>query len=122
MANKRIGGIIFLKVGGEGFQAKGSFTYNIGVPKKEMVAGSDSIHGFTEKPQVPFIEGQITDNDELDLQALRQARDITVTLELSNGKVIVVEESVESSDGNGTTEEGELEVRFEGIRGREVAA
>ena len=121
MANSRIGGLIQFKVDGELFQAKGSFTYNIGVSKKEMVVGSDAVHGFKELPTVPFIEGSLTDTDELDYQALQELRDVTVTLELANGKVIVVEEAVYAADGDGTTEEGELQVRFEGKRGREVA-
>ncbi len=122
MANRRVGGIITFNINGTAFLAKGSFTYNIGVPKKEAVIGADGIHGFKEMPIVPFIEGQITDTDELDLQALRETRDATCTLQLANGKVIVVEECHEASDGDGTSEEGELQIRMEGIRGREVSA
>jgi len=55
MANRRVGGIIFLKVDGEGFQSKGNFTYNIGVPKKEAVVGADGVHGFKETPQSLFL-------------------------------------------------------------------
>jgi len=120
MANKRVGGIVFFKIDGTQFSAKGSWTYNLGIPKKEMIAGADSIHGFKEMPQVPFIEGTITDNDELDLAALLKSRDITATLELANGKTIVIEQGVFAAEGSGSTEEGEIEVRIEGIRGSEV--
>jgi len=122
MANRRVGGLISFQISGEAFQAKGSFSYNIGVPKKEAVIGSDGVHGFKEMPQVAYIEGAITDTDELDLQALRETRDATCTLQLANGKVIVVEECHEASDGEGTTEEGELQIRMEGVRGREISA
>lgn len=121
MGNRRIGGIIFIKVNGEQQQAKGSFTYNIGVPKKEMVVGSDSVHGFKESPVAPFIEGALTDYDQLDLEALQKTRDATITLELANNKVIVLEEAIYSGDGDVTTEEGEIKCRFEGMRGREIA-
>jgi hypothetical protein len=121
MANKRIGGLISFKVDGEIFNAKGSFTYNLGKPKKEMVVGSDSVHGYKELPQVAMIEGAITDTQDLDMEAFRDLRDVTVTLELANGKVIVIEEAVEASDGAVTTEEGEAEFKFEGTRGREVS-
>lgn len=122
MANKRIGGIIFFKVDGAQFSAKGEFSYNLGVPKKTMVAGSDSIHGFKEEPQVPYIEGAVTDNDELDLAALQSVRDATVTLQLANGKVVVLEFAVYASDGVVTTSEGQIEARFEGLRASEIAA
>lgn len=122
MANRRVGGTITFSISGTAFSAKGNFTYNIGVDKKEAVVGADGVHGFKQMPQVAFIEGQITDNDELDLQALRETRDATCTLALANGKIIVIEECFEASDGDGSTEEGELQIRMEGVRGREVTA
>lgn len=120
MANRRIGGIIYLTLNGEQLQAKGEFTYNIGIPKKEMVLGADGVHGFKEMPQVPFIEGAITDNNLLDLAVLQSTRDATITLQLANGKTIAIEEAVYASEGSAKTEEGEIEVRFEGVRGREL--
>lgn len=121
MANRRVGGIVFLKTDGQLLQAKGEFTYNLGVPKRESVLGpSGGPHGFKEEPQVPMIEGSITDSDELDLEALLKFRDGTVTLELANGKIIVLREAFFAGDGNASTSEGEIEVRFEAIRGEEV--
>jgi hypothetical protein len=112
---------MFLKVDGELFQAKGEFTYNLGAPKREAVVGQDAVHGFSEVPQVPYCEGSITDNDELDLEKLVETRDATVTIELANGKIFVLREAFYAADGNVTTTEGEIEVRFEGIKGEEVA-
>jgi len=120
MANKRVGGIIFFNVEGTLYQAKGNFTYNLGQPKREAIIGADGVHGFKELPQAAVIEGMITDSDELDLQTLVNLRDVTATLQLANGKVVVVEEAFYAADGNATTEEGEIEIRFEGVRGREV--
>ncbi len=123
MANSRVGGLIQFKIDGELFLAKGNFTYNIGVPKKEMIVGADSVHGFKETPQVAFIEGAITDTDEVDLEnQILRVRDATITLELANGKLITIEEAVYAGDGNVTSEEGEIAVRFEGKRGRENSA
>ena len=123
MANSRIGGIIQFKIDGELFLAKGNFTYNLGVPKKEMIVGADGVHGFKETPQVSFIEGAITDTDEVDLEnQILKVRDATITLELANGKLVTVEEAVYAGEGNVTSEEGEISVRFEGKRGREHSA
>lgn len=120
VANRRVGGIIFVKIDGEQFSAKGSFTYNIGVPKREPVVGSDGVHGFKELPQPSKIEGMITDSSELDFEALLRTRDATCTLELANGKVIVIQEAFYSGDGDGTTEEGELQFAMTGLRGKEI--
>ncbi len=120
MANRRVGGILFFKLDGELFQAKGNFTYDIGAPKRDAVVGADGVHGFKEMPKVPFIEGALTDNDALDLERLLLFRDGTATLELANGKVIVIREAYYAGEGNVSTEEGEIPLRIEGIRGEEV--
>jgi len=122
MANRRVGGILFLKVDGEQFQAKGAFTYNLGAPKRTAVVGVDAVHGFSEVPQVPMIEGAVTDSDELNLSSLINVRDATVTIELANGKIIALREAFFAGEGEVSSEEGEISVRFEGISAEEVAA
>lgn len=77
---ERVGGIIEVKANGELYSVKGSWTYNLGKPKREMVIGSDSVHGYKEMPQEPYIEGAITDNSQLDLETLLTIKDATVTL------------------------------------------
>lgn len=122
MADRRIGGRISVQINGETYLAKGGWTYNLGLDKRETILGADRPHGYKAMPQVPFIEGTITDQPGLDLTALRSTVDATVTLTLANGKVIALFEAWEASDGNGTTEEGELDVRFEGMSAREITA
>lgn len=122
MANRRVGGIIFFNINGEQFQAKGEFTHNINPTKRESVVGADGVHGFKEEPKAPYIEGAITDSDELDTEAFMAIRDATVVLELANGKVVQLQEAFYAADGDVTSSEGEIQVRFEGIRGREIRA
>lgn len=117
---QRIGGILELKVDGNQYLAKGSFTYNLGENKKEMIVGSDGVHGYKEMPQKPFIEGTITDTADISMSDLRKLVNVTAILRLANGKAISVEGAVEASDGDVTTEEGEAQVRFEGMRGTEI--
>jgi hypothetical protein len=116
----RVGGIIEFKANGELYSAKGSWTYNLGRPKREAVVGSDSVHGYKEMPQAPKIEGAITDRSDLDLSALLTLKDATVTLSLANGKIIVLRDAFFDGDGNATTEEGEIEVSFSGLSAEEV--
>lgn len=121
MAGKnRIGGLIALKVNGDIYFAKGNFTYNLGKPKKEGVVGSDVVHGYKETPQMPFVEGEITDRQELSLEDLVTLDDATVTLELANGKVITLSEAWYAGEGTGNTEEGNIACRFEGMSAEEV--
>ncbi len=121
MAGKnRIGGIISLKIDGDMYFAKGDFTYNLGKPKKEGVVGSDGVHGYKEVPQIPFIEGEVTDRQEMSLEALVAISESTITLELANGKVIVLREAWYASEGTGNTGEGNVGARFEGKSAEEV--
>ncbi|SFW54206.1 Phage tail tube protein [Pseudomonas sp. NFACC09-4] len=121
MAGKnRIGGTIALKVNGDIYFAKGNFTYNIGKPKREGVVGADVVHGYKETPQIPFVEGEITDRNELSLEDLVTLDDATITLELANGKVITLSEAWYAGEGTGNTEEGNIACRFEGMSAEEV--
>lgn len=121
MATKRIGGIITLKVDGAQKQAKGSFTYNIGTPKREPVIGSDGVHGYKETPQVAYIEGEITDDVTSDLKALTNTTGATITLDLPNGKSVILRDAWYAAEGNVQTEEGNVQVRFESTQpGEEI--
>jgi len=114
------GGIIFLKLDGGIQQAKGEFTYNLGRPKRDAIVGSDGIHGYVEVPQVPFVEGEITDHPDLDLNEYTTRENMTLTLELANGKVIVMRNAWYAGEGTGNTAEGNIGVRFEAISGEEI--
>ncbi len=113
--------MIQFQVAGVLHDAKGSFSYNLGHPMRSAIEGAGGIHGYAEKPQVAFIEGEITDRGNLDLKALVNVTDATVTLELGVGKVIVLRDAWFASEGSGETEEGAIKVRFESSsQGEEV--
>ena len=115
----RIAGTLFVKINGVQHNAIGDFTYNLGLPKREMVIGADRIHGYKEMPQVAFIEGEIRDATALDIAALFSLLDATVTLELANDKTVVVREATQVAEGNVGTENANISIRFEGISGEE---
>lgn len=120
--SQRRAGVVYFKVDGNIYDAKGNFTYNLGKPKREAIVGADVIHGYMEKIKVPFIEGEITDRSNLDLGVFQSLTDVTVTLELANGKTIVLRNAWFAGDGDVKTEEANIAVRFEGLTGEEVAA
>lgn len=110
---QRVGGIIRVKVDGVELRAKGDFTWNTGAPKRDAVIGAGSVHGYKEAPQVAFIEGVVTDGQDLDVDALTQGTDLTVLLELANGKSVVLRQAWFAGDAEGNTGEGEIKVRWE---------
>jgi hypothetical protein len=117
---QRRGGLIFLKVDGRRYQAKGSFTCNLGVPKREAIVGTDGVHGYKEIPQPCYIEGEITDHQDLRLVDLATVQNATVTLELATGKSVVLRNAWFAGGGDLQTEEGNIGVRFEGMSAEEV--
>lgn len=121
MAGKqRRAGKISVQANGEVYDAKGSFSYNLGRDKREAIVGSDKVHGYKEMPQVPFIEGEITDSKDLDLNTLVTLEDATITLNLSVGKTIMLSEAWYADEGTASTEEGAIPFRFEGISCEEI--
>jgi len=117
---ERVGGVVFVKVDGQQLRAKGAFTYDLGAPQRKAVVGSDGVHGFSETPKAPYLEGEITDSGTLDMSAIHNIRNATVTLDLANGKTIVFREAFYSGDGTVQTEEGNAKVRFDAVSAQEV--
>lgn len=121
MADQRRAGIITVKVDGEIQDAKGAFTCGYGRPKRTAIVGSDRVHGFTEAPQVPYIEGAITDRGSLDVAALFAGTGKTVTVDFANGKTAVLRDAWFAGDGTVNTEQAEIPVRWEGIDLEEIS-
>lgn len=114
MSGQRRGGLISLQLNGVIHDAKGNFTVGLARTKREGIVGADGMHGYKESPVVQFIEGAVTDRGTLDVDALVNFKDGTVTLESASGKVYVARNAYYAGDGTLTTEEGEIPVRFEG--------
>lgn len=118
---KRVGGQIFVKADGVSFNAAGQFTYNINDVQQEAVIGHDGFHGIKAVPQELFIEGEFTDEFDLDLKNdLYSITDATITLELYSGKVISLEQAAFTGTGHVQTEAGNIAVKFTGAVGREL--
>lgn len=120
MADQRMAGLITVAVDGETQAAAGEFSYNLGIPLKETLAGADGIHGYKETPQEAFIEGDLRDRSGLDLAALFRTTDATVSLELANGKMVVLRHAWFSGEGTATTGDAIVPVRFSGLSAEEV--
>ncbi len=120
MAAEHVAGAISFQLNGEIRRLKGNWTYNLGRVKRDAIVGADSVHGYKETPQIPMMEGAITDGRSLVLEDLLDFTDGTCTLHLRNGKVIELRDAWFAGEGTVDTEESEIAVRFEGLSGEEV--
>lgn len=118
--SRRLGGTIEFKMDGEQYLVKGEFTYNLGIPKRETIIGKDGTHGYKEVQQESMCEGSISDHADLDLEKFFKAEAFTSTLKLSNGKTIVFREAWNASEGNVSTEEGEVEIKIVSMGAEEI--
>ncbi len=120
MANALAGAIV-LSSNGKRFRLKGTFTYNLGAPERKTIMGHQGPVGYSEMPTAPMIEGAITDHGTFNVrQDLFGFVDKPLILELQNGKTVFFEQAWFEGDGNTTTEEGEIKVKFGAMSAREV--
>ncbi len=120
MAINRRAGVLYLLINGVQHDAKGSFTYNLGAPKRDALVGHDRVHGYKELPQVPMIEGEITDSATLKVRDLLNIEEATIHLKLANGKSFILRQAWYAGDGNVQSEEANIEVKFQGMSGEEI--
>jgi hypothetical protein len=121
MANNRIAGLAYLKVDGAQYALRGNLSVSPVRTVRTGVAGQDGVHGYTEAPTVPYIEGDVSDLGGLSLERLHAVADATVTAELANGKVYLLRQAWFAGEMVLNTVEGSMPVRFEGMSCEEIA-
>jgi hypothetical protein len=121
MSDQRRAGVIQLNVNSEMQDCAGEFSYSLGGAMREGLVGPDRVQGFKETPSIPYIEGPIRDRRTLDVAAMQAMTDGTITLELANGKVIVLRNAWYAGELVGNTDEGTIQARWEGLSAEEVA-
>lgn len=122
MAVGLIAGVVFLKVDGQQYQLRGNFKVQPNNLQNTGIPGQDSVHGFMQKPVVPYVEGEISDSGGLSLQQIQGLTDSTVTAELQNGKTYILQNAWYSGDTVLDTVEGKIPVKFEGMACQELLA
>jgi len=118
---KRIAGFFELKHNGTTLSARGTFTINLGRPKRDGVVSSRSVDGFTEVVQIPSCKGMITDFDNLHvIDDILEMTDATVTIKAGNGKTYMIEDAWFSADGEVDVEKGTVQFECQGLGAEEM--
>lgn len=115
-----IAGVAYVRVDGEQFALRGDLTVSIDAFERTGVAGADRVHGYTEAPRVPFIEGNFSDLGGLSLKRLHDICNATVTAETLNGKTYLLRNAWSAAARELNAIEGSVTVRFEGMSGDEI--
>jgi len=113
-------GVVAVRVNGDPIRIKGTVTYALGGKVREPVEGPTGLAGFSVKGMAAFVEVVSVDADDVDLGQLQGLTEQTITVQLENGKTIVVNDASVVGLIEASTDEGEFTVRFVGPTAKEV--
>ena len=122
MAAKTLAGTAYLSVDGRPYQLVGEFSYTPSKFERETLMGMDGIHGMAEKPRPGEIKGKLRDYGDFSIASLNAMRNVTVVVQLANGKTIVGRNmwTVESQEVAG--EDASVPVTWQGPDVQELLA
>lgn len=110
----RIAGVAFVQVDGTNYMLSGDLSYSVSTVSRESMIGQDRVHGYSEKPNAPFISGSFRDAGELRVADFNAMTNVTVTCNLANGKTIVGRNMWTVDAQEVKTQDGSFDVKWEG--------
>jgi hypothetical protein len=110
-----IGGTCFVFVNGDQWPLRGNMTIGPSRVERTGVAGQDTVHGFTEMPVVPYMEGDFSTEPNMQWQIIDGYTDVTVQANLINGFSYVLRNAWVARRVEINTREGQTRIRFEGM-------
>ncbi|WP_085118842.1 phage tail tube protein [Serratia proteamaculans] len=110
----RLAGTAYVTVDGVTVMVAGQFKYRAGKVERSTVVGMDGVHGYKEKPLIPFIGYQARDSGSTSIAKINDSTNVTIVVELANGKTIIGGNmwSVDTQDVD--SEEATFDCKWEG--------
>lgn len=118
--SNRLAGTAYLSVDGASYMLAGDVAYSPSSVSRETLVGMDGIHGYIEKPVAGHITATLRDTGDLTVADLNAMTNVTVTLELANGKTVVGRNMWTVETQEAKVPEGTIEVRWEGLMVEEI--
>ncbi|UQZ89533.1 hypothetical protein C4J81_15355 [Deltaproteobacteria bacterium Smac51] len=116
-------GVVKVAINGQRVDINASgLRYSFGGVKLTEVVGADEFHGFSGEVVPAFIEFTVTDHKKLDVEALLNLEDATVTVVLFNKKTLVLSNASNTSDRTGQSSDGAITMRMVGTSLKELKA
>lgn len=116
----RLGGVINFTCDGVPYFIRGNMKVTLGGVKREAVVGQDGVHGYTEMPISPSIEGEFTTRPGLSIARMQDITNSTITAQLANGSTYVLTQAWTEAAYEIETAEGKFNAKFCGMDGREL--
>ncbi|WP_342106294.1 phage tail tube protein [Methylobacterium sp. SI9] len=116
---KRIAGTAYITADGVQLALRGNLNVSTSAFERNGIAGLDRVHGYEEKPRVPFIECDVSLGNDTTIAQLEAITDATVVAKLATGRTHTLFGAWTKSAFELNAEQGMTRVRFEGISGSE---
>lgn len=119
MANptNRLAGTAYLSVDGVTYMLAGDFEYKPSQFTRETLTGMDSVHGYSEKPVAPHIGATLRDSGGLSVASLNGMVNVTLVVELANGKTIIGRNMWTVEDQTAKSTDATIDIKWEGPQG-----
>lgn len=111
----RLAGVAYISVDGSTYMLSGDLAYQVSKVERKTLVGQDAVHGYSEMPVPGHIAGTIRDSSGLSVAALNAMTNVTVVVELANGKIITGRNMWVVDVQEVKTPEATIDVRWEGI-------
>lgn len=121
MRIENVGGKVFVKVGGKVWSAEGDLTVQLEEEKRTAKRAMDGDVVYTTEPLLQFVEGTFYLKGSDDPADLRR-ENVTVKVELSNGRVGVLNNAEYTGEGIAvSTQNGTFTARWDGRSGQWIS-
>jgi hypothetical protein len=110
----RLAGVAYIYIDGQSYMLAGEPTYRVSKVSRETLDGMDDVHGYAEKRVAGAIGATLRDARTLSVASINAMTNVTVVLELANGKMITGRNmwSVDAQEVNAA--DATFQVKFEG--------
>lgn len=110
-----LAGVAYVAINGRSYALAGAGSYRVSSPTRETLMGQDGYHGAKAMPMPGKISWTGRDMGNVSMSDLADADDVTVTLELANGKMVVGRNMTRVGEPpTVNTEEATFDIEFEG--------
>lgn len=115
-----VAGTAYFSLDGRRLRLAGEFSWQPSTATRETLAGMDSVHGYKQKPAAGKINAKLRDAADLSITALGKAANVTITVELANGKTVSGAGMWSTEQPTVEAEEGTVDWKLEGASVTEI--
>jgi hypothetical protein len=110
----RLAGVAYITVDGRNYMLAGDVSYSVSHVKRTTLSGPSGVQGYSEEPIPGSIAGTFRDAGNLTVADFNAMTNVSVMLELANGKMIVGRNMWTVDSQEVKNSEATFEVKFEG--------